>query len=677
MQEGPEGSYQKYGHPAETIGLAAVAALGLEAVLPSTGAPGWALPAAEIISATGTAVVTWSFTGKKAFPAYMAGLGWFLGGWTAWAQAAGMWHWGTISGFLAGMAALVPAGVLAWHRRHGRPEPQLALSAVPEPLMIEPEPDENEIQMMKFAMMFADFGITAGKDPYTDQDVPVNVTSLSEERWGRLVHITLPLHGKLTVEDFTARARNFEVALQAQQGAVTFDIGATSREVVMKVRERDGLQLSGRLTPDLRAKTVNEAFVAGFQEDGSHLRMSVREAHWLLVGITGSGKSNLINLLIAQLANCVDTVVWMIDMKGGRAGKPWFQAWSEGRAEAPAIDWLATTRAEAQEMMTALVTASQVRAESGVGGDKITPSAGLPQIILICDEMADLMGDATAPAGSELGEEEKSNNWFTKKGTLVTQKGRSEAVASIWATQRGTNGMSGSGDMKSNMDVAIALKPKKLADLQYVIPDAPALASKQLQYLCRTPGVGMVARGAEVSQVTKFLRHGHVDGECGQDPANPRCVPGCDIYQTSLEVGPVRPRLDQLTATALGTAYSQRWVRAQEKGIIRVPERVLSGGSPSYGYSDSAHFEDVIKGLEDPERVVHPGHTRMLELLSARGVQGASASMLMGILEEEGVAPARETLHRWLREDRDAGAVHHPSFRRWVTGPGPNIEGDE
>jgi hypothetical protein len=677
VHEGPEGSYKKYGHPAETIGLAAVAALGLEAVLPATGVPGWVLPAAEIIASSGAAVVTWSFTGRKLFPAYMAALGGFLGGWTIWAQAAGLWHGSTIGAWLAGMCVLVPWGISAWHKRHARPAPQLTLSAVPEPLMIEPEPDENEVQMAKFAMLFADFGITAGKDPFTEEDVPVQVTSLSEERWGRLLSITLPLSGKLTIEDFRARARNFEVALQTQEGAVTFENGSHAREVVMKVRERDGLGFTGRLTPDLRAKTVNEPFVTGVQEDGSYLRMTVRESHWMIVGIMGSGKSNLLNVLIAQLASCNDSLIWMIDMKGGRAGKPWFQAWSEGRAEAPAIDWLATTREEAQLMMEALVTASQARSDSGIGGDKIIPSAGRPQVVFVCDEMADLFGDATAPTNSELGDEAKSNNWFTKKGTLVTQKGRSEAVGSIWATQRGTNGMSGTGDMKANMDVSVALRPKKYADLQYVIPDAPVLAGRQLQYLAKTPGVGMVARGADVSQVTKFLRHGHVDGECGQDEMNPRCVPQCDIYQTSLDVGPVRPRLDQMTATALGAVYAQRWVRAQEKGIIKVPERALSGGSPSYGYGDTAEFDEMVKGLSDPERDVHPGHIRVRELLAGRGVQGASAKMLLNILEQEGIAPVRETLHRWLREDRDVDLIHHPTYRRWVAGPGPNDGGEE
>jgi hypothetical protein len=479
----------------------------------------------------------------------------------------------------------------------------------------------------------------------------------------------------VTIEDFRAKARNFEVALDTQEGAVTFEFGGVSSEVLMKVRERDGMAGIARLTPELRARTVNETFIIGVQEDGSYLRVTVRESHFLIVGIMGSGKSNLLNVLIAQLASMVDTVVWMIDMKSGRAGRPWFQAWSDGKADAPPVDWLATTRAEAEKMMTAVEKATDVRSASGIGGDKIIPSAGLPQLVLIVDEMADLWGDGGN--SSDIPEGEKTNNWFTKKGTRATQKGRSEAIATLWATQRGTNGMSGSGDMKSNMDVSIALKPRKLADLQWIIPDAPALAGRQLAFLANTPGVGMVGRGPQVSQVSKFLRHGHVDGECGKNQDNPRCVTSCDIYQSAIEVGPVRPRLDRMTATALGTDYAQRWARAAQAGVLRVPEHALSGGSALYGGNgDSGRFDEVIAGLEDPERSLHPGRVRMREFLSTRGVSGSSVKVIGDVLDHEGIGVDRGTIHRWLREDAADDLVHHPSFRLWVSGPGTVIEGE-
>jgi hypothetical protein len=679
VNDEPKGAYRKHGHPAETIGLAAVAALGLEAVLTEAGAPGWVLPASEILASSGAAVVTWSFTGRKVFPLYMSSLGAFLGGWTAWAGQAGLWHWGTFAPLLAGTAAFIPLGVAAWHKRKAPPAPEpLMLSAVPEPVMIAPEPDDNEIQRELFATMFLDHGISAGNDPFSGEPVPVLVTELTEERWGRQVRITLPKSGNDTIEDFRAKVKNFEVPLNVQEGAVSFATGATASEVIMKVRERDGMAATATLTPELRATTVNEEFIIGVQEDGSYLRVTVRESHIMIIGIMGSGKSNLLNVLIAQLASMVDTVIWMIDMKGGRAGKPWFQAWSEGKAAAPPIDWLATTRDEAEKMITALRTAVDARSNSGVGMNKIIPSPARPQIIFICDEMADLFGDSTAPTRNELGDDPKLNAWFQKQGVWLTQHARSEAVTTAWASQRGTNGMSGTGDMKANIDVSIALKPKKASDLQYILEDVPNFAARQVSLLTRTPGVGMLARGPNNSQITKFLHHDHIERVCGTDEASPRCPDRCPVYRTEVEVGPVRPRLDRMTAQALGSDYAQRWARASRNGVIKVPAMALSGGSAMHGYSGgngSEGFERVLAegGVTDPDKEPHPGKTRMRSLLAASPYGLSVAKLSMALKDEMGEdAPVRETIHRWLREDQKAKLVHHPRYRCWMAGDGPN-----
>lgn len=686
MDDEPVRGYQKHGYPAETVGLAAVAALGLEAILPGTGAPGWVLPASEIIASSGTALVTWSFTGRKLFPAYMAALGGFLGGWTAFFGAAGPWSGDAIGSLLAGMSVLVPAGVYAWHKRRPRPAPEPPMiTAAPEVLQIEPEPDENEVQRGLFATMFADYGLHAGVNPVTGEPRPLDVTALTEERWGRLVRIRLPLSGNLTVEDFRSRARNFEVALQGQEGSVTFDTGLTSADVLMKVRERDGLAERAVLTPELRGRTVNEPFAIGVQEDASYLKVTVRESHFMIIGIMGSGKSNLLNVMIAQLTGMVDTVVWMIDMKGGRAARPWFQPWSEGRAGAPAIDWLATTRSEAELMIAGLRTAVDTRSASGVGANKIIPSPSRPQVVLVCDEMADLFGDSTAPTRTELGEEPKLNTWFQKQGVWLTQHSRSEAVTTVWASQRGTNGMSGTGDMKANIDVSIALKPKKASDLQYILEDVPALAARQVSLLTRTPGVGMLARGPHNSQITKFLHHDHIEGVCGADEANPRCPAECPVYQSALESAPVRPRLDRMTAQALGTDYAQRWVRASQSGVLRVPQMALAAGSAMHGYGNgggSDRFEEVLEagGFTDPDKSLPPAYIRVREYLAHRP-DGASVIQIHTMLKEEfgAEAPVRETVHKWLKKDRDAAVplVHHPRYRCWKSGPGPNVSDDD
>jgi len=672
VHEEPQGGYAKHGHPAETVGLAAVAALGLEALLPAVGAPGWVLPATEIIAGLGTGVVTWAGTGRMLFPAFLAAIGSFLGGWTIYAQVAGLWHWNVIGTLMAGAAALTPLGVFSWHRRNRRQNPfdgPPAILAVPEPFALPPQPDENELEMRRFEMMLTDFGLG-------DEKSPLTVTSLTEERSGRVVRFTLPLSGKVTIQHCRDQARNIEVRMRADEGAVSFERDGPSSNVLMRIRERDGLSESRTLTPELRATTCNKPILVGYQEDDTPQLITVRELHTMIVGTTGSGKSNLLNTIVTQLAWCPDTIIWVIDMKGGRFARPWFQAWSEGKAIAPPIDWLATTRKEAEQMMLALPAAVDARSKSGIGGSKIIPSASMPQILMICDETAVLLG--TERGGrAQIQADEKTNTWFGEQAVTVAQMGRSEAVGTMWAGQRGTQSMAGPSDLKALTDQRIALRPSSIDELQWVIPDT-YFAGAQLAYLAETPGVGVVARGKKASQIVKFLHHDHIEGVCGTDENDPRCPPECPIYRSAVETAPVRPRLDRLTASAIGQPYARRWERAAESGVLRVPQTALWSVPVSLsGGGDAARFNDIISGLSDPERDLHPGHIRIRELLAARGVMGASVSQMMSVLEQEGISGVRESVHRWLRRDRDDGLLHHPSYRRWVWGPGENTPDDD
>jgi hypothetical protein len=671
VHEDTPGGYARHGHPAETVTLAAVAALGLEAVLPSAGAPGWVLPASEIIASCGTALVTWSATGRKLMPAFLAAFGSFLGGWTAYAQATGLWTWDVVGTLMAGTAAFIPLGVWSWHRRSRRDDPfglPPAITAVAEPVALPPMPDENELEMRKFEMMLTDFGLG-------DEKSPLVVTSLTEERSGRVVHITLPLSGRVTLQNCRDQARNIEVRMRADEGAISFDRNGPSSEVIMRVRERNGLSESRTLTPELRATTVNKPFTVGFQEDDTPQLLTVREVHGMIVGTTGSGKSVVLNIMVSQLAYCPDTIIWVIDMKGGRFARPWFQAWSYDRAVAPPIDWVATTRKEAELMMSALPAIVDARSRSGIGGSKIIPSPSMPQIVLICDETAVLLG--TERGGkAQIAADEKTNTWFGEQAVAVAQMGRSEAVSTWWSGQRGTQSMAGPSDLKALVDMRVALRPSSIDELQWVIPDA-YFAGAQLAYLGGTPGVGVVARGKKASQIVKFLHHDHIDGVCGEQ-ASPRCVPECPVYRTAVETAPIRPHLDRLTASAIGQPYARRWERAAEAGMIQVPQHALRAAAVSLsGGGDSAKFDEIISGLRDIERDLHPGHIRVRELLAARGVMGMPVSMMMSALEQEGIECARESVHRWLAKDREEGLLHHPGYRRWVWGPGENTPDDD
>jgi hypothetical protein len=671
-EPGSEDPKRSAEHAVEAITLAAVVGLAAEALLPGSGAPEWVLPAVEIIGGVGAGVVAWVGGKGRFMSGYLGLYGSLLGGWSVFAERAGLWTGTTLGAWLAGSVVMATAGLAAVvHRARKRQEAPPAFA----PLAIEPEPDSLLIEMGKFERLLADVFPEL-------KDDPIRVTALEENSSGRVIRLRLPRSGGATVTTVRDKARTIEVMLQAQEGAVDFTLGDHSGDVIMRLRERDGLADVALLTPDLRARTVNEAFVIGRQEDGSWLKMLFREMHALVVGTTGSGKSNWINVLVAQLAACNDTVIWMIDMKNGRAAKPWFQAWEDGRAEAPPIDWVATTREEAWLMMNAVLMAAQVRSASGIGGNMIIPSPAMPQICLIVDETAIIMGSERGTR-AEVGESGHTNTQFIAKEDEVLQIGRSEAIGGVFATQRGTNSMAGSGDSKANMTTRVALKPASLSELQYIIPDVPNFAAKQMAYLCKTQGVGLVAQGAHVSGITKFLHHDHIKGQCGKDHDRPHCAPGCPVYQTALDTGSVRPSLDQLTAGALGESYANRWRRAAEGGVVRVPLAVLQGGRATV--ADISRFEEIVSDVQDPERDLHPDRVRMRQYLADRGAMGATPKMIGDFLEEQGLADgrepegidgrhtvARETIQRWLAADAEAGLIHSPDSGRWKFGPGPD-----
>ena len=633
-------------HTLEMVVLLFCCAFAGVAVLPGTRVPGWTLPALIIVAGLTACLAIWQVSGRGSLAAYALFFGLFLGGWTIGAEAVRVWNAVIITVWLGGMIVFAPWGAAAVTASR-----RASLTAV------EASPDddpavEHQKEMRRFETMFAEAG-QAG----------VTVLDLSESRSGRILRLALPDHGKVTVAGLQGSIGTFEVRLRAQPGAIEIKAGAHAGEAVMRIRERYALREIRALARELMATTVNEPFAIGIQEDGSTLKISIRELHMFIVGTTGAGKSNLLNVITAQLASCVDTIIWVIDMKGGRTARPWLQAWSEGNAEAPAIDWVATTREEAAVMMQAFLLAIETRMNSGIGGSKITPSASIPQIILICDETADLLG-VMRGRRAQVGEEGTTNTQFGEWAETIAQKGRSEAGSSIWATQRGTNDMAGSGTLRSLCKLRIALGASTEGDIRYVIPDARD-AQKLIATMEDIPGVGIAAVRKQASMLTKFFLCDHIEGQCSEGDNN-GCVPACPVYRASIEVAPRRPRLDKMTASALGDAYSQRWLEKRAGHLVR------SHGNAAAAVADidTSDFEQIMHqgGVEDPESGVNPIQVRYREILAARGSQGATPKYLMDRLQIEGHVLARETLQRWLRKDETAGLVHQADYRSWKIG---------
>lgn len=137
----------------------------------------------------------------------------------------------------------------------------------------------------------------------------------------------------------------------------------------------------------------------------------MRQRSALYVGRRGSGKTNLMNVQLANQVRMTDNLAWVIDLNGGGLALPWLHAWeAAGRPGRPPIDWVADTPAKALAMAEAALRIAKARKpgykkrEIAANDDKLPVGPDVPAITLNNDEIAELFSPelaATRPcAGS-------------------------------------------------------------------------------------------------------------------------------------------------------------------------------------------------------------------------------------------------------------------------------------
>jgi hypothetical protein len=481
----------------------------------------------------------------------------------------------------------------------------------------------------------------------------VKALSESETRAGRTIALRLPKSGSITLEHLQAVDKKIETAKRLRRGAVRFEMGKEhSANVWMHLSERDVLKEEVAFPAGNKPRTINKPFSVGIDENGEEMLVLFREVAALIAGIRGAGKSNLIAVLLARFCQCVDTVIFMIDMKGGRTARPWLQPWLDGKCPRPAIDWVATTREEADLMLEACMAGIDVRSRSGIGGEKITPSTGTPAILLISDDIAVIFRSG----GPKRGQVKTTNTQLADKGLVITATGRSEAVDPVLVVQRATVTMTGTGDLKSQCKLRFGLGTVTESEARMLLPDNWR-GARPLAHI-DSPGAGVIALGANVSAPGKFYR------------LTPQ-----RIYGIAEETGWNRPEPDAMTAAAMGDAYATRWERAAE--LLDWMRKGGDGDEPYPAVHDvvlppdvDAVFGEMVAQIDDPEAKVHPARRRMRELIAARGILGATPDFLTKALEREGKGMARETVTRWCSADSKAGLLRHHTGGRYTMAAG-------
>ena len=286
---------------------------------------------------------------------------------------------------------------------------------------------------------------------------------------GYAVLVGLPRTGAVGGDQVAAKLPNLERALGMLKDCLEYDVSVT----------REGRELSDRCwihvdvanileqllampddLEDHQPRSVNHFLRIGTFVDGAPMLLRFREISALIVGVRGRGKTNLFHVLVHRLSQCVDVLLWAIDLKGGRAVKPWLAAWLDEAADRPVFDWVATTRAEASLMIHAGEALIGYRGQKSAGGSKITPSVHQPAVLVLCDEIAALVGKHSGPKMPVKGRDWWRNPTANQIAGVLTsciQLGRSEAVDFILFTQRATVSMVGGGDLKAQCELRIGL----------------------------------------------------------------------------------------------------------------------------------------------------------------------------------------------------------------------------
>jgi len=198
--------------------------------------------------------------------------------------------------------------------------------------------------------------------------------------------------------------------------------------------------------PGPSVTSITEPIELGPFEDAAPARVLLLRSHALFGGVSGSGKSGCLNVLMGSLTACADVVIWAIDLKRGMELGPW----------ASCIARLATTSAEARALLADAVAVLEARAAFlAASGQRLwEPSPDLPALVIVIDEYAELVetaSDATDDADS------------------IARRGRAVAVTLIAATQRPTQKAMGQGALRSQMDVRICFRVRERRDVDLIL----------------------------------------------------------------------------------------------------------------------------------------------------------------------------------------------------------------
>ncbi|MGG7574754.1 hypothetical protein [Streptomyces sirii] len=321
--------------------------------------------------------------------AYRAGLWLAAGGWSSWAAAGGP-PWSLPA--LAALAGAALAGRLSWNAvgRYETAEKLRRRKAAEVAEQAERQERHDawgaqwkdrlaRIAKMDDCKIVAIQPWTANTGYTVEADLPGGST------WGQLKRFEDALGSDLRLDE----GCGVEVAGGRRKGTA-----------IIRVSTVNVMQQDIDFPLDLSPTSIDDEFAIGLHRDGTPALGSLAFICGLGIGDTGSGKTNTLNVINAQLIRTIDAMVWHIDTTGAGLSLPWLTSWAiDGTHTRPVIDWSAHTLDETRAMLTMAIQIIEIRKRRyqqlmrKANDTKLPARTDVPAIVIVVDETADLPGN--------------------------------------------------------------------------------------------------------------------------------------------------------------------------------------------------------------------------------------------------------------------------------------------
>ncbi|MZE55846.1 hypothetical protein GTY86_32135 [Streptomyces sp. SID5770] len=659
------------GHGPVTGALSATTgALALATTGAATGMPaGWAL-AAGAAGAIGHTVTSLRER-LAARTIAMRAASWLLGaGWTTWAITTGPLTWTAI-----GSLATLGVGIGAAARStllHEEARELEALAAADRQVARELSAERRAIAAEWVDRIQRVCGLT--------------LRVLAVEMWptgtGFTIDAELP-PGGTTYDRIAKESARLSADARLPHGCTaTASQGVDQGRVLIDVTTVNVLAEEVTYPTDYAPLSLLTGIPWGLRTDGRPVPVYLREQCALVVGPTGSGKTNMVHTILAGFARTTDVLTWVIDLNAGSAGLPWVRpALNTGGGEAvrPGIDWLASTHEEAALMLDAAVRIAKHRKMAyqdlmaRANTDLLPISAQIPQIEIVIDEGAEILAAMDRPSKVLAG-----------KILEVIRIARAMGIRTVLTALGATGSVLGNLMIRREGKVRVALTGGETEgmDLGKQFPGSRGLRVDQAPY----KGAGFIGTPESPAGLFKSWR----------------ILPN-QIRDIVAATSDRHPALDAVSAKAAGPDYARRWdaARIAWMGDTMVDERPAAsaeerptrpGGlnlsalrdapAPAAPVADEA-FDARFQALIDAEfgtadqpnpdpreereqprglnlsafrNGQNEGAARQaaLDVLLAAGPEGTGASAIARALADEH-GTSRQTVVGWLKEWTEQG----------------------